>query len=73
MLMGKILEIGKGESSVDEFEHCLRTQEHPKLILPAHPQGLYLSKITYPFLEMPSRSDFLPALSERMNESWIKA
>jgi tRNA pseudouridine38-40 synthase len=66
MLMGKLLEIGKGESTIEEFEHCLKTQEHPKLIVPAHPQGLYLSKVTYPFLDLPARSNFLPALGNEM-------
>lgn len=59
MLIGKILEIGRGESTVDEFEHCLKTQEAPKALLPAHPQGLYLSKVTYPYLDLEPRADFM--------------
>jgi tRNA pseudouridine38-40 synthase len=66
MLMGKILSIGKGESTIEEFENSLKTQEAPKLFLPAHPQGLYLSKVTYPFLDMPARTNFLPALSDQL-------
>jgi tRNA pseudouridine38-40 synthase len=68
MLMGKILEIGKGESSVDEFEHCLRTQEAPKLLLPAHPQGLYLSRVKYPFLDIEPRTEFSLAIANRQVE-----
>jgi tRNA pseudouridine38-40 synthase len=63
MLMGKIIEIGKGESSLEEFEQMLKTQVNNKFVIPAHPQGLYLSKVTYPFLDIPSRTDFLPALN----------
>jgi tRNA pseudouridine38-40 synthase len=58
MLMGKILDIGKEESTVEEFEHCLRTQESPAYLLPAHPQGLYLSKVSYPFLDIAPRTEF---------------
>lgn len=72
MLMGKILEIGRGESTVHEFEHSLKTQEHPRFILPAHPQGLYLSGVTYPFMDVPARTDFLLALGNQMEESWVK-
>jgi tRNA pseudouridine38-40 synthase len=66
MLMGKFLEIGRGESTVEAFEHSLRTQEASALLLPAHPQGLYLSKVSYPFLDIPPRTNFLPALSHGM-------
>lgn len=70
MLMGKILEIGKGESSVDEFEHCLKTQEHPRFVLPAHPQGLYLSRVTYPFLDVEPKTGFNSMIANSALE-WI--
>jgi len=58
IIMGKLLEIGRDELSVDEFESYLITKETPRLIEPAHPQGLYLSKVTYPYLDIPPRADF---------------
>jgi len=58
ILTRKLIEIGKGALSVDEFESHLITKKTPALILPAHPQGLYLSKVTYPFLDLPVKSEF---------------
>ena len=68
ILMGKILKIGKGELTVAEFEHHLATLEMPKLLEPAHPTGLYLSKVTYPYLNLPARTEFLSALE---STKWI--
>jgi len=58
IIVGKLLEIGRKELSVDEFEHYLITKETPKTIEPAYPQGLYLSKVTYPYLDIPPRNEF---------------
>ncbi len=58
IIMGKFIKIGTGNMSVDEFEHLLITKETPKLLEPAHPTGLYLSKVTYPYLDLPTRTDF---------------
>ncbi len=60
LIMGKLIDVGKGEFSVEEFENCLKTNEPPKLIMPAHPQGLYLTEIKYPFLDIQARKEFLP-------------
>lgn len=58
ILMRKLIEIGDGNLSVDEFESHLISKEIPSLILPAHPQGLYLSKVTYPYLDLEVKADF---------------
>ena len=58
ILSRKLIEIGTGTFSVDEFESHLITKRTPALILPAHPQGLYLTKVNYPFLNLPVKSDF---------------
>ena len=58
IITGRLLEIGNGTMSVDEFEHHLSEKITPKIITPAHPQGLYLSKVTYPYLDLPARSVF---------------
>ncbi|MDA9554797.1 tRNA pseudouridine(38-40) synthase TruA [Pelobium sp.] len=57
--VGQLLKVGKGELSVDAFEHYLKHKETPKILYPAHPQGLYLSKITYPYLDLAPKPDFL--------------
>jgi tRNA pseudouridine38-40 synthase len=62
-ITGKLIEIGTGKLSVDEFEAHLIDPQLPQLIKPAYPQGLYLSKIKYPYLDLPSRSDFTQMLA----------
>jgi tRNA pseudouridine38-40 synthase len=58
VIVHKLLEVGRGNISVEQFENYLKGTEVPKEIKPAYPQGLYLSKVTYPFLDLPSRSKF---------------
>ena len=68
IIVGKLLEIGRGELSVETFESYLITKKTPKTIEPAYPQGLYLSKVTYPYLDIPSRSEFLTMLQYQVDE-----
>jgi tRNA pseudouridine38-40 synthase len=58
IIVGKLIEIGEGSLSVAEFEHYLRDRVTPRLIEPAYPQGLYLSKVVYPYLDIPPRTKF---------------
>lgn len=70
IIVGKLLVIGQGKLSVDEFESYLITKETPAIFEPAHPQGLYLSKVTYPFLDVPPRADFSAILQNKEDE-WL--
>jgi tRNA pseudouridine38-40 synthase len=72
ILAGKIIEIGRREFTVEQLENCLATQTAPKTIIPAHPQGLYLSKVVYPFLEMPVRSEFAGVFQQNKEIEWKK-
>lgn len=69
ILMGKILKVGKGEMSVDEFENLLITLETPKTLDPAHATGLYLSKVSYPYLNLAPRTEFLTAMQ---GTNWLE-
>jgi tRNA pseudouridine38-40 synthase len=69
IIVGRLLEIGRGEMSVDEFEHYLAEKITPQVIIPAYPQGLYLSKVTYPYLDMPVRPEFLGMM--RSGVDWV--
>jgi tRNA pseudouridine38-40 synthase len=71
IIMGQLLKVGKGQQSVDEFEHYLISKETPALITPAHPQGLYLSKVTYPYLNLPPREEFSSFLQNQSADIWI--
>jgi tRNA pseudouridine38-40 synthase len=64
IIVGRLLDIGRGKMSVDEFESYLISKETPAIIIPAYPQGLYLSKVTYPYLDMPVRTSFLGVLQD---------
>ena len=70
IIVGRLLEIGRGEMSVDEFEHYLINKETPKIIIPAYPQGLYLSKVTYPFLDIPQGTAFSSILQNFDDTAW---
>lgn len=69
LIVGKLILIGKGEMSVDEFENLLITGQQPKFFDAAHPQGLFLSKIVYPYLELPTRTEF--TLHRDTEEEWL--
>ena len=68
ILIGQLLKVGKGELSFDQFENYFITKETPKILSPAHPQGLYLSKITYPYLDLPLATQFLGL--DKIGENW---
>lgn len=72
IITGKLLKIGTGKLSVDEFESYLITKETPKTLDPAYPQGLYLSKIIYPYLDLEPNSSFMIPDKYDNNEYWRK-
>jgi tRNA pseudouridine38-40 synthase len=63
VIVHKLLLIGRGELSVEEFESYLISKIGPPIDRVAHPQGLYLSKVKYPFLDLPCRSQLFNALA----------
>jgi tRNA pseudouridine38-40 synthase len=63
IITGKLLEIGKGNLSLDQFEHHLRTGEPLFSLQAAYPQGLYLSRVTYPYLDLQPKTQFLSVLA----------
>ncbi|PRY10152.1 tRNA pseudouridine38-40 synthase [Pontibacter ummariensis] len=72
ILVGQFLRIGMGKLSVDAFESYLAGENKPKHLAPAYPQGLYLSKVTYPYLDLPPRSSFA-AIHQNQNDADWKA
>jgi tRNA pseudouridine38-40 synthase len=60
IIVAKLIEIGKGTLSVAEFEGYLRDKITPPSIRSALPQGLFLTKVTYPYLDLPTRTQFAP-------------
>lgn len=70
IIVGKLIDIGTGKISVDKFEAYLLKPQLPQVIKPAYPQGLYLSKITYPYLDLPPRTDFVGMLAGEAG-NWV--
>lgn len=64
ILVHKLLLVGQGELSLEEFENLFSLKEIPNNMKFAYPQGLYLSQVKYPFLELPSKSEFFNAFSD---------
>lgn len=55
LLVGRLIDIGKGRLSLDEFENALQTGQRVQFHKSARPQGLYLASVTYPYLNMKPR------------------
>ncbi len=68
IIVQKLLEIGQGIITFKDFENLLIKNETPSNLKFAYPQGLYLSKIEYPYLSLPSESDF----SNTLKNQWIE-
>ncbi len=51
-LVGRMLDVGRGNLSLNELENCFKTGNKPKITTPAYPQGLYLYKVKYPYLDL---------------------
>lgn len=64
ILVRKLLDIGIGTFSTEQLEQALATQERPASILPAQPQGLYLSGVWYNSVDLKQRAGF-------MAERWV--
>lgn len=69
IIIKKLFEIGEGTLSITEFESHLRTGEIPPSIIPAAPQGLFLTKIVYPYLNIPAKPQF-PVSFENVCGYW---
>ena len=73
IIIQKLLEVGRGKLSLQEFEQILINNLPVPNIKLAHPEGLYLSKISYPYLDVEPLSPFCDLLKKGMkNENEIK-
>lgn len=71
IIVGRLLEIGTGRMSLEAFEAHLRDKKTPRIITGAHPQGLYLSKVVYPYLELPQGGIFSEVFGEVGTGYWV--
>lgn len=66
LIVARLLDLGTGKMKVSDFEAAVIAGDKPVFTRAAHPQGLFLSKVTYPFLDLPARSN--PLLD---HEEWV--
>ena len=69
-MVGTLLEIGRGNFNVEELENSIAAKELPEFITPAYPQGLYLSKVNYRYLDIPARAEF-STIFQNTEEDWV--
>ena len=53
LLVGNLLAVGTGALPLEDFEKALKTQIPLPYFRMAYPQGLYLSKVRYAYLDLP--------------------
>ena len=58
-----LLEVGSGEMTLEEFKDILNQEKDLKEKWPAHPNGLFLSKVEYPFLKLNDSHNLVRMLS----------
>ena len=51
MLVGNLIKVGKKKITLNDFEQQLKNPKLTTKPVFAHPQGLYLTKVVYPYLE----------------------
>ncbi|MBI4947417.1 MAG: tRNA pseudouridine(38-40) synthase TruA [Bacteroidetes bacterium] len=69
-IVAKLLKTGTGEMSVDEFENHLISKSAASNLEFASPHGLYLSRVVYPFLDIPPRTDLSPLHQNNEQKKW---
>jgi tRNA pseudouridine38-40 synthase len=70
IIVYKLIEIGTGKLSIEEFETQLKSKGTPQILNLAYPQGLYLSKVTYPFLDLSPNEEIFDNLQNRLDNFW---
>lgn len=70
ILVYRLLEIGGGKLSIEEFEYYLKNKIELKFVNLAYPQGLYLSKVSYPFLNIIPRTESFTILQKGEGNFW---
>jgi tRNA pseudouridine38-40 synthase len=62
MIVAYLLKVGKGELTAQEFEQLVKNKQHNPYHKLAPPNGLFLSKIEYPYLSLATQPDICSLL-----------
>jgi tRNA pseudouridine38-40 synthase len=68
IIVFRLLEIGSGKLNINEFEYYLKNGEVSKFNNLAYPQGLYLSRVKYEFIDILPRNEFFSVLNDYWKE-----
>lgn len=63
-----LLEVGTRKMSVTEFENILSCKSESSTLKVAHPNGLYLTRVVYPYLAIEPKATFYPFLTVGLSE-----
>lgn len=55
IIVHRLLQVGWGKIGLAEFERPLQDLQPPRPLRSAYPEGLYLSKVSYPYIDVPPR------------------
>lgn len=69
MLVHELLDLGQGKLSLGEFTEYLELKHGPERRRMAHPQGLYLSRVVYPDIDIPPQTA-LPSFL-KAGQEWV--
>ncbi|WP_034058498.1 tRNA pseudouridine(38-40) synthase TruA [Lacinutrix jangbogonensis] len=58
-----VLEVGRGKLTLEAFKQILNQEKKLKVTYTAHPNGLFLSKVEYPFLTLDASYNLVKLLS----------
>lgn len=67
LIVENLMNIGTGEVSFSNFEKALKEQADTVSRKPAPSNGLYLSKIEYPYLSLPSKASVVQLLNKDLS------
>jgi tRNA pseudouridine38-40 synthase len=63
-----LLEVGRGKITLNEFKEILNQERELKEKQPAHPNGLFLSRVEYPFLRLKDSHSLIRMLKVGLEE-----
>jgi tRNA pseudouridine38-40 synthase len=69
IIVHRMMEIARGKMTVEEFESYLKGTSVPINVRSAYPQGLFLSRVKYPFLDIPPQSKFDQLINQNVWQS----
>lgn len=68
IIVKQLIDVGTGQMSLEEFEAHLNGTKKITNHKPAYPQGLYLSEVRYPFLNLTNTSTFFRLMDDALWE-----